>query len=226
MLSELPADPFQKVTVGGNEECSKQNKTNNRAEYQHVKFIEKETLLFDINRHSVEDKFELGLMSKHNWKYHTECLMKHCSDFKKWRNQSDYNFGFVPLSNSIMTYNPNGVGPVVDCPIQQHHVVNSMGLPNFLQARLPVKSELSVEELVYYWDKQLIDLVRFGFPLDFNRNSPLVCEMKNHTSAIQYRDHTASNFSHDLHCQQRSSSVLCNVYMASSTPLEDKCKLL
>ena len=37
-----------------------------------------------------------------------------------------------------------------------------------------------------YWDKQLIDLLYFGFLLDFNRNSPLKWEGVNHNSAIQY----------------------------------------
>ena len=37
-----------------------------------------------------------------------------------------------------------------------------------------------------YWDKQLIDLLYFGFPLGFNRNSPLKWEGANHNSAIHY----------------------------------------
>ena len=35
-------------------------------------------------------------------------------------------------------------------------------------------------------DKQLIDLLYFGFPVDFNRNCPLRWEGVNHISAISY----------------------------------------
>ena len=37
-----------------------------------------------------------------------------------------------------------------------------------------------------YWDKQLIHLIRFGFPIDFNRSCPLTHEDKNHSSAVDY----------------------------------------
>ena len=44
-------------------------------------------------------------------------------------------------------------------------------------ARLKVDSQLNLDEwkkeLVGYWDSQPIDLLYFGFPLDFNRGSPL-----------------------------------------------------
>ena len=37
-----------------------------------------------------------------------------------------------------------------------------------------------------YWDQQLLQLLRFGFPLDFNRNCRLKNEIGNHTSATQF----------------------------------------
>ena len=39
-----------------------------------------------------------------------------------------------------------------------------------------------------YWDQQLVQLVEFGFPLDFNRNSVLHYDEKNHSSAIEFPD--------------------------------------
>ena len=73
-------------------------------------------------------------------------------------------------------------------PFEMHMVVKSTARPNFLQARLPVKSWLNVKaweaELGDYWHKQLFQFIKFGFPLDFNR----VCELKqdggNHKSAL------------------------------------------
>ena len=56
--------------------------------------------------------------------------------------------------------------------------------------RIPVKSQLNVnvwkEELVQYLDQQLLQLVEFGFPLDFNRKCLLKCEGGNHKSATEF----------------------------------------
>ena len=50
------------------------------------------------------------------------------------------------------------------------------------------------EVLLYlqsYWDNQLVDLIQFGFPLDFNRNIDLQSTDVNHTSALTYPDHVS-----------------------------------
>ena len=59
-----------------------------------------------------------------------------------------------------------------------------------MQASLPVKSQLNVQErkslLIDYSDQQLLQLLAFGFSLDFNRNCPLKHEGKNGSSAIEF----------------------------------------
>ena len=59
-----------------------------------------------------------------------------------------------------------------------------------MQACISVTSQLNIEvwqELLKdYWDQQLLQWLRFGFPLDFNRNGQLHCEGGNHSSATQY----------------------------------------
>ena len=37
-----------------------------------------------------------------------------------------------------------------------------------------------------YWDTQLLDLLKYSFPLDFNRDTSLKCEKFNHKSALLY----------------------------------------
>ena len=75
-------------------------------------------------------------------------------------------------------------------PIEMHTVVKNTGKPNFLQARLPVTSQLNVDTwktlLKDYCDKQLLQLLQFGFPLDFNRCCPLQHEIGNHSSATEF----------------------------------------
>ena len=51
-------------------------------------------------------------------------------------------------------------------------------------------SQLDVDEwqslLTDYWDQQLLQLLQFGFPLDFNRCCPLKHEVGNHSSADEF----------------------------------------
>ena len=109
---------------------------------------------------------------------------------KAWRSQTDFEFGFIPLgelqeaSSGVINELPNY------CPITAHNIVANSGKPNFQQARIKVDTHLHLDEwqkqLQGYWDTQLIDLLMFGFPLDFNRASPLRWEGENHKSAIEY----------------------------------------
>ena len=68
--------------------------------------------------------------------------------------------------------------------------------------RIPVRTQLHVEAweqyLHCYWDKQLIDLLRFGFPLDFDRRVILKSTDINHTSALKHSDHVSRYFSEEI----------------------------
>ena len=113
--------------------------------------------------------------------------------FDEWKNQSDFEFGFVPLSDFIMTDRTDIVAdPIVD-PFELHKHVKNSGRVNFLRCRVPVKSQLNVpawiEMLKGYWDVQLVELLKFGFPLDYNRSFNLSSEHDNHSYAIQYPSH-------------------------------------
>ena len=149
-------------------------------------------LLYDVNagHHDVGTELCNTLFLKNGWKKHEQYLKNNCVDFSLWNKQTDYHFGFVPLSNLVLPNNPGHIGDEVSDPIQQHFRVNATGIPNFLGARIPIKSQLNVEEwrniLVDYWDKQLIHLIQFGFPLDFNRNCILKHDNENHSSANEY----------------------------------------
>ena len=57
-----------------------------------------------------------------------------------------------------------------------------------MHCRIPLQTHLHIEEwqkvLQGCWDTQLIELLRFGFPLGFDRKSVLQCDHNNHSSAI------------------------------------------
>ena len=142
--------------------------------------------IFDI---ASDDKYLNTLLSKQVIKRVLANGDMQCEVFKKWCDQTDFDFGFVLLSEFLLPDNKQqGLG--FESPIEQHYALRRQGVPNFLGARSPVLSQLNVEAwqsmLGDYWDTQLLDLLRFGFPLDFNRSCNLECEKKNHASANQF----------------------------------------
>ena len=150
--------------------------------------VDAETMkLFDINR--LEDKYinSILIRSCHDSKNVANCNAK---SYKMWKSQTDFEFGFIPLGEFRLS-DSSEVNVTSDyCPIKAHAIVKSFHKPNYLGARLKVDSQQNLEawkaELHDYWDSQLIDLLYFGFPLDFNRNSPLKWEGENHKSALNF----------------------------------------
>ena len=69
---------------------------------------------------------------------------------------------------------------------QAHKMIRDSGTPNFLGLCIPVKTNLKVSSwrahLCDYFDKQLCDLIEFGFPLDFDRSRHLESTFVNHAS--------------------------------------------
>ena len=79
--------------------------------------------------------------------------------------------------------------------VEVHARVRQSESPNFMKARIPIQTQLKVpawkKYLQQYWDKQLIDLIHFGFPLDFDSHINLKSTQLNHHSALQYPDHVS-----------------------------------
>ena len=59
-----------------------------------------------------------------------------------------------------------------------------------MTSQIQIKSQLNPDIwdklLEGYWDQQLLHLIRYGFPLDFDRNSKLGKNTKNHKSALMF----------------------------------------
>ena len=74
-----------------------------------------------------------------------------------------------------------------------HEEVQETGLYNFSGARRPVPSGLNLEAwkryLTEYGDAAITDYLEFGWPINFNRSSPLIPTDKNHFSATAYPEH-------------------------------------
>ena len=72
-------------------------------------------------------------------------------------------------------------------------MIRDSGIPNFLGLCIPVKTNLKISSwrahLCDYFDKQLCDLIEFGFPLDFDRSRQFESTLVNHVSARNFSEH-------------------------------------
>ena len=129
-------------------------------------------------------------------------LSKKSVFFQAWKNQTDFDFGFLPLSNFIMPHVLAEKSYEGLTPLQMHAMVKASGQPNYMHCRIPVPSQLNIaawkQALDGYWDTQLIQLLEFGFPLDFNRNSYLGSESSNHKSAVEFPQHVQAYLQEEI----------------------------
>ena len=49
-----------------------------------------------------------------------------------------------------------------------------------------------------YWDRQLLYLLKYGFPIDFNYNNPLTSATDNHYSARCFQQEVAEYFKEEI----------------------------
>ena len=141
----------------------------------------------------LDDKYSLAI---HNKSYKKALLWqaRDNTTFEKWQSQNKDKFGFTPLGD-LTVPNVNLANNTTDSPLDIHKRVRASQVPNFLGFQINIRSQLNVEAweevLQDYWDKQLLFLIRYGFPLDFDSKleADLQHSGKNHPSAIQFPSH-------------------------------------
>ena len=115
------------------------------------------------------------------------------SDYVNCVQQNGKDFGFLPLNNLMFYTGHNIVWSQVPNIVEAHNIVRHSKKPNFMGARIPVASRFNIHAwksyLDQYWDKQIVDLLQFGFPLDFDRSKVLESTYVNHSSALKFPDH-------------------------------------
>ena len=113
-------------------------------------------------------------------------------DFQKWKIQNKFAFGFIPLSPLVGEKHWKEKGKV-QSPIEAYHMVKSSGLYNHQQATILLESQLNSvmweKHLQDYWDWQLVQYIKFGFPLDVAPHAELTCDFSNHKSATLFPSH-------------------------------------
>ena len=97
-------------------------------------------------------------------------------DYKASIQQNGVQFGYIPLNDLKIYQGPEVIWKQTPGIIQAHKLIRQSGVPNFLNCRIPVRTQLNPDRwrhyLTDYWDKQLPDLIKYGVPLDFNRQCP------------------------------------------------------
>ena len=146
--------------------------------------------IYDVNYVGIEDKFANSILHVNQFQLVGATDTVNTEIYNAWRRQSDFDFGFVPIGEQLLPNTQVVNDTMGRSPFQIHDLVKSTGRPNFMQARFPLQSQLNVrawEKYLHgYWDKQLLHLIQFGFPLDFNRSCPLIHEQGNHKSATEF----------------------------------------
>ena len=89
--------------------------------------------------------------------------------------------------------------------LQLHRMLRKDGRHNYKGLQIPVPSKLNPEAwhkyLQQYWDRQLPLLIKFGFLLNFDRDSVLTSQNINHKSATDYPDHVSVYLEEELRHQ-------------------------
>ena len=140
---------------------------------------------------AIEDKYVAGLVRR-KIPFTVVQQAQNCMDYVNSCAQNRGKFGFVPLT-PLLLYDSTVVVASPPCMdvLKAHTLVKESNTCNFMKCRIPVKSQLKPNRwrfhLQDYWDRQLPDLIEFGFPLDFNHACHLISTEENHKSALEFR---------------------------------------
>ena len=87
-------------------------------------------------------------------------------------------------------------------PIVQHILVSQHDLPNAFGAKLPVKTALNIDawytRLTDYHDRQIVDFLRYGWPINYTADILPDSSLSNHPSALTFSDHVDHFFATEL----------------------------
>ena len=76
------------------------------------------------------------------------------------------------------------------CIIDSHNTIMASGKPNYKGCRIPIPTHLNVEywerELTEYEDKEVIEFVKFGWPIGYEGDPPESRKVENHKGATRF----------------------------------------
>ena len=145
------------------------------------------------------DKYELEIQTK--LKKSKIQVAKGAPENELCIQQNRPLFGFIPIYGlKSRVYDSQGNSVCKDI-LEFHKQLKQDGRHNYVGLQVPVISNLKYEkwaQYLTYWDWQLPLLIKYGFPLDFDRNSDIICDKINHKSAIEYPEHVTAYLQEEL----------------------------
>ena len=140
---------------------------------------------------SVGDKYCLDLQTR--LKGEKIWVAKNAIQNEKFLTQNTPMFGFIPiygLKGRVYDRHENNICQNI---MELHQKLRNDGRPNYVGLQIAVSSKLNpakwAKYLQNYWDWQLPLLIKYGFPIDFDRNAQICHDLGNHNSANQYPEH-------------------------------------
>ena len=100
-------------------------------------------VIYDVKNQGVLDKFMNSIL--HVNQFSGIIPDVDIDIYHKWREQSEFNFGFVPLGDQKFPNNFTVNESQGLTPLEMHDIVRAANKPNYMEARLPVKSQLKVD---------------------------------------------------------------------------------
>ena len=176
-----------------------------------------------VNLHISDERFtsghsEVNSTSKYDLplrmgdkKCNYEQIMASCPTLQLWDRQNSLKVGDLEMPPVVVQSVSH------DDPITLHKKIKTSGEYNFKSCQIKIKSQLNPDAwdslLQGYWDVQLPLLIGFGFPLDFNRETPLESHLENHNSA--------KNFPNDVRAyleEEKSYNAILGPFNAPPLP--------
>ena len=94
------------------------------------------------------------------------------NDYVNCVRQNGTNYSFLPLNNLMVFTGEEVIWAKFPSVIEAPKIIRTSARPNFMGVKIPVASQLNIDAwkayLVRYWDKQIVNLLQYGFPLDFD----------------------------------------------------------
>ena len=111
-------------------------------------------------------------------------------------------FGFAPYIDSLWPRPEANALELFTLHLELYQQVKKTCLPNYLQARIPIPSQMNCdawdEALVGYWDAQVATFLRYGWPGSYTAPLPPTPSQKNHPSAEIHADDVGAFLSKEV----------------------------
>ena len=130
---------------------------------------------------------------------------------KKLLAQNKPLFGFIPIYGLQSRAHDTNSNDVSSDILQLHSKLRKDGRYNYRGLQEPIHSKLNFgkweDYLGNYWDWELPMLIKYGFPLVFDRKTTIITDKINHKSATEYPSHVDAYLAEEIDYRAMGGSI-------------------